>query len=116
MDATIKQQWVDALRSGKYRQARGRLRDDGDAMCCLGVLCDIVAPDNWRYEEDQYRGPDGWHQDNFQMGIPENLLKTVGFEVSEPIIEYKGERQAISLVNDGGATFAEIADLIEAQW
>lgn len=48
MDQTLKAKWVEALRSGKYRQGKGRLRDDEDRMCCLGVCADIFAPSGWR--------------------------------------------------------------------
>lgn len=40
MNQEIKQKWVEALRSGMYTQGKGQLRE-GDAFCCLGVLCDI---------------------------------------------------------------------------
>ena len=52
MDAKIKQLWVNALRSGKYRQARGFLRKNG-AMCCLGVLCEIQGMD-WKKAKEEY--------------------------------------------------------------
>ena len=42
MDAQTKAKWVEALRSGKYKQGRGQLRL-GDTYCCLGVLCDIMG-------------------------------------------------------------------------
>lgn len=41
MDADIKRQWVEALRSGKYQQGAGQLRQY-DTYCCLGVLCDVL--------------------------------------------------------------------------
>jgi hypothetical protein len=40
MDEPMKK-WVQALRSGEYRQARGRLKK-GNAFCCLGVACDAL--------------------------------------------------------------------------
>jgi hypothetical protein len=55
VNAEVKQQWVDALRSGEYEQTKGRLRrgnpldpedlDDGytPGYCCLGVLCDLAV-------------------------------------------------------------------------
>lgn len=44
MDSGLKKQWVDALRSGSYRQSTGYLRDDIDnGFCCLGVLCEILV-------------------------------------------------------------------------
>lgn len=41
MNARLKVKWVRALRSGKYRQARLALREEG-AYCCLGVLCRVA--------------------------------------------------------------------------
>lgn len=55
MNAEVKAQWLDALRSGEYQQTKGRLRrdnpidpedaDDGynAGYCCLGVLCDLAV-------------------------------------------------------------------------
>lgn len=40
-------QWVEALRSGKYRQTTSRLRkklENGYGHCCLGVLCEVIKP------------------------------------------------------------------------
>lgn len=41
MKPAIKRAWVKALRSGKYKQGRGRLRMRENTFCCLGVLCDL---------------------------------------------------------------------------
>ena len=46
MDADLKAKWLEALRSGKYEQTQGTLRD-GDAFCCLGVLCDLTGRGKW---------------------------------------------------------------------
>lgn len=40
-DAVAK--WRDELRSGKYKQGRGQLRNNTDDFCCLGVLCEGVV-------------------------------------------------------------------------
>lgn len=47
MNRELKTKWLEALRSGKYKQGRSALRTIQDEFCCLGVLCDIVAPDAW---------------------------------------------------------------------
>lgn len=40
----IMRQWVKALKSGEYTQARRALKNKNcGSFCCLGVLCDIVA-------------------------------------------------------------------------
>lgn len=46
MDVGVKELWVDALRSGEYKQAKAALHktENGkDSFCCLGVLCDIAV-------------------------------------------------------------------------
>jgi hypothetical protein len=50
MQPELKAKWVAALRSGKYVQAHGRLKDmlanePAVSYCCLGVLCDIQGID-----------------------------------------------------------------------
>jgi hypothetical protein len=70
MDQNIKQEWIEALESGKYRQGSGQLKgftsttedfkqcDIG--FCCLGVLCDILAPKGFGYwHTESYIGLDG---------------------------------------------------------
>lgn len=40
MNENVKRLWLKALRSGKYRRTRFRLRTES-GYCCLGVLCDL---------------------------------------------------------------------------
>jgi hypothetical protein len=39
--------WIDALRSGQYKQGHNALRrinnKNEQLFCCLGVLCDVIA-------------------------------------------------------------------------
>lgn len=45
MNPEVKQQWVDALRSGQYKQTYGALRKEEHgkvSYCALGVLTDIA--------------------------------------------------------------------------
>jgi len=46
MKPEIKELWIEALRSGQYKQGHNRLRTN-NRYCCLGVLCDIVGPLLW---------------------------------------------------------------------
>lgn len=45
MNPEVKKLWIDALRSGEYKQTKGILRREGGkgGYCCLGVLCDLHA-------------------------------------------------------------------------
>ena len=42
MNAELKAKWVEALRSGEYRQCREQLHGFENQYCCLGVLCKVV--------------------------------------------------------------------------
>lgn len=42
MNPEWKKKWVEALRSGKYKQGKEALCF-GDKYCCLGVLCEIAG-------------------------------------------------------------------------
>lgn len=44
----LKEKWIAALESGKYQQAKGKLKRVGDTYCCLGVLCDISGDGEWK--------------------------------------------------------------------
>lgn len=42
MNPSVKEKWLEALRSGEYKQAVGRLRwPPTGGFCCMGVLCDL---------------------------------------------------------------------------
>lgn len=47
MKKDIKQKWIDALKSGRYKQGQGRLKSCNDEFCCLGVLCDSIDSEGW---------------------------------------------------------------------
>lgn len=51
LDKNIKARWIKALRSRKYQQAQGRLREMDIGYCCLGVLCDVIEPRGWELNE-----------------------------------------------------------------
>lgn len=51
MTKKLGKKWLEALRSGKYKQGVGALRREtleGEKFCCLGVLCDIVDSSMWK--------------------------------------------------------------------
>lgn len=58
MNKEIKEKWLEALRSGEYKQGREHLRDESNQFCCLGVLCDIVDPKGWT-DAFSFRGSSG---------------------------------------------------------
>lgn len=50
MNEQVKKMWVDALRSGEYKQGQNVLHAFNsvgeERFCCLGVLCDIAVKHN----------------------------------------------------------------------
>jgi len=42
----LQRNWLDALRSGKYEQGQGFLKDKHNRYCCLGVLCELAGLDS----------------------------------------------------------------------
>ena len=47
IDPEFKAKWLEALRSGRYRQTSLMLRDKV-GFCCLGVACDISGKGTWK--------------------------------------------------------------------
>jgi hypothetical protein len=87
MSPELKAKWVEALRSGKFKQCRGGLVEGGfsapDAYCCLGVL--------WAIE-----------------GKPDSLTILWNTTVGD-------SKQTLINMNDKeGKSFVEIADWIDA--
>ena len=118
MNPQIKARWVAALRSGDYTQGKGALRR-GDEYCCLGVLCDLhrieTGETEWvpggAYDWKGRKGRAIWTYARSAISLPNAVALWAGLYVPSPVV---GESQ-LSELNDGGATFAVIADLIEAQ-
>jgi hypothetical protein len=42
MNARVKGLWLEALRSGRYKQGKAHLECEGQ-YCCLGVLCELAV-------------------------------------------------------------------------
>ncbi len=100
MDAEIKRKWVEALQSGKYKQARDvRKRCADGSYCCLGVLWEVCGPVEWRDVGDIGYRPFRQGRDDDGFYIPSEAR----------IPSY----QLLIKLNDGGKSFAEIADYIE---
>lgn len=96
--------WITALRSRKYTQGQGRLRVDMGAgkfsYCCMGVLCDVVAPQEWK--------EDSSHSTAYSTSFPSHtVVQVTGFD--------RQQEQHLAMLNDSeGKSFDQIADWIEA--
>lgn len=122
MNADVKAKWVTALRSGEYQQGKGTLAqtDDTGAMryCCLGVLSEIAAQEGitTRVPSDEHH-EDGvdckltWYGNGFAGSsfLPDEVVEWAGLPHNDPKID--GEH--LSSLNDNGASFTSIAEIIE---
>lgn len=114
MNPDIKAQWLQALRSGKYRQGTGSLKSKSGSYCCLGVLCDLASREGIVSEERRYDGLPLFRSttnrsDENDLTLPGAVAEWAGLRQTAPTVMDKG----LAGLNDGGMSFAEIADLIE---
>lgn len=114
MIESVKQLWLKALRSGKYKQGRNNLRTE-DEFCCLGVLCDLYQKETGQgsWEEDiaeRKRFLDGTGDDSLKV-LPAGVKDWAGVAVGNPDV-FGGEDSCAGL-NDNGEDFLYIANAIE---
>ena len=118
MKSEIKKQWVEALRSGRYWQGNTLLRHRRH-FCCLGVLCDLAV--KARLDVTVEKHGDEFLYDGEVFELPMSVSQWAGLDDQSPDIGAfdldSGQYKTTSLarINDNGATFKQIADLIEEQ-
>lgn len=99
----IKAAWLEALRSGKYKQGHERLYNSNDnSFCCLGVLCRVQHPEDSLEKIDMY-------------AMPAEIYSEFAFDDADWDLKCKvdGEMEILAELNDHGRTFLAIADIIE---
>lgn len=109
------QLWVDALRSGEYRQTRGCLQDS-HGYCCLGVACRVYEKHTGdKLVEDRFGHLSGFDLSGY-LAIVKNWLQLHGEEGElTHLIDYS-QVEFISLTykNDhDNLNFNQLADYIE---
>lgn len=107
------EEWVEALRSGKFKQARMRLKsaEVSDSYCCLGVHAELCEVPSKKYDEFTqmiyYQFPEG--EDS---GI-NPLMKHYG--MTEKGLPFKDmDNYSLTAFNDTGSSFNDIADTLES--
>jgi len=112
---------IEALRSGKYQQAKGHLRIDG-GYCCLGVACDISKiKGNWDHFGSYFQ----FSEDSQSSYLPNRVRYELGWQHPNGLthIERRGSPYynegyencfALDELNDADFTFDQIADIIQA--
>ena len=109
MNREIGERWVAELRSGKWKQGRTYLAGADGKHCCLGVLCrmaeaeGVVKAGPMPYGETSFEGARAY--------LPLSVCRWSGVETQDG---HFTQVDSLSRLNDSGATFAEIAAVIEA--
>lgn len=119
MNQDVLKEWVTALRSGHYEQGRERLRTSGamtDRFCCLGVLCDLYTKDHphARWVREMFIADSLKESETYETHLPPLVMKWAGLGCMDPTPPAHGK--ALSVLNDGGSSFEDIADIIEKSW
>lgn len=125
MNQEFKAKWLAALRSGEYRQGTGVLRTGDNRFCCLGVACDLlvkqgVLPD-WLWEAGGNEEGGSWSVQRAAKSLPDQAMQAMGVETAFGLlpgrtIDQELNGYALSVLNDYGATFEQIADIIEREF
>lgn len=122
MNANAKK-WVKALKSGKYKRAKGWLRRTDEkgaaSYCCLGLACELYR---------QATGDGEWTKDNLfksgrtkeEAGLPRRVRKWLGLKdkVDDGLVglPHKHRFSSLAHVNDAkGGGLKRAAAVIEKQ-
>lgn len=118
MKLDLKAAWTNALRSGNYKQAIGKLKGPrvghsgtGVGHCCLGVLLDIVEPNGWetdgRHSPAKHKRASTTNNGGAQGGgyISSAFAHSLGIPA--------GMQKQLARLNDRGNGFEDIADYID---
>jgi hypothetical protein len=108
MRKDIKDRWIAALQSGKYRQITGFLATDDGGRCAVGVLADLAAEAGVVVRRARPLG-DGtkyrWAYDGLMYSLPTAALKWAGIT--------EAETNAVMDMNDVEVPFSTIAEWIK---
>lgn len=112
----VVKKWLAALRSGSYRQGRGKLRR-GDEFCCLGVLCDLAVQCNVILESVKSQVLFGVHSyDGATAVLPKRVADWAGLSTVDGVFTNdNGQITSLTGLNDNGESFATIADVIASK-
>lgn len=114
-----REEWVAALRSGKYKQTRGKLKSRNGAYCCLGVACTLVPDLVVAYRGGTYYfGGEAGYED---ATLPDEVAEWLGVDTTHsdvflesPVTQGDETTQSLIHMNDNFEwSFEQIADAIE---
>lgn len=127
--------WVKALLSGKYKQGQGTLKkyksEDQAHHCCLGVLCELYNENMIKRKKkklsEKLIQPNSYYYHSAFHGVvefnrsrdylPKKVTEWAGMENNLGCFTYKNHKNGcLADLNDDGAKFKTIANIIEKNW
>lgn len=119
MKPKIKAIWLEALRNPILKQGRYCLRE-GNTFCCNGLLVELFRKSKANVDKLDWE-LEGFLSKSYRFAgslvtIPLPVLQWSGLQSGFLWIEYKGRFMRLDQVNRLGVSYAELADLIEAQF
>lgn len=137
MKQNIMKKWINALRSSKFKQGTGTLKQynsNGNAQhCCLGVLCELYNQEMKKnkkktlpekvYDND-YDFSNGYSRfAGNKEDLPKDVMKWAGLKNSlgKFYVEDFGNNlclgeNSLADLNDTGKKFKTISNIIEKYW
>ena len=128
MDQKIVKEWVSELRSDNYIQGMNKLKaaaseESPAAHCCLGVLCDMAVKAGVVTTEYSASDETWFFKGEGALPVsslpPESVEKWLfgEDEIPDEFDWEVGDREhTLYVMNDNGASFKDIADVIEANY
>ena len=131
MRKEVMKKWVKALRSGKFKQGAGTLKQynsKGEAQhCCRGVLCELYNSEMKKSKKKTIPEKIYDNDMDFSFGysrfggskedLPREVMKWSGIENSLGQFNLSDNHyETLADLNDLGRKFKTIADIIEKNW
>lgn len=131
MRKEVMKKWVKALRSGKFKQGTGTLKQynsKGEAQhCCLGVLCELYNSEMKKSKKKTLPEKICDNDSDFSFGysrfgdskedLPREVMKWSGIENSLGQFNLSDNHyETLADLNDLGRKFKTISDIIEKNW
>lgn len=106
--------WVEALRSGEYEQGVQNLKrvvGGVECFCCLGLGCQLFNEHEPEHAVSVELIGDTYYFDSCSASMPEIVVRWLGLNGHWGNADFY---ESLAYHNDEGATFSEIADIIES--
>ena len=131
MKQNVMKKWVKALRSGKYKQGTGTLKQynsKGQAQhCCLGVLCELYNNEMKKNKKKTITEKVYDNDSDFNFGytrfgnkrddLPKEVMEWSGIENSIGKFNLSDNHyETLADINEIGRKFKTIASIIEKNY